>query len=124
MITEVVADVQLVDPTEFRQLYKHFLVETEKVFEGLHFVCSGLTAFIVVSWSTRNGMFKFCYAYRMAIDMLYQDCRGEGRPVVQATAPIRMAACSDFEIKRTINFVLFRSMDTGKMFCHYAVSVR
>jgi len=140
VIAEVVTDVQFVNPSELGEFQKHVLVETKKVFKGLHFVhfrwirgvaiAIAITTVVVVvvivaaavlGIGCGCSLFEFRHTHRMTIDVFYKNRWGKGGSVVETTASIRMAAGSDLEVKRTVDLVFFRSVDAGQMFRHFII---
>jgi len=73
VIAEIVANMQLVDPTKLGEFQKHVFVKSKKVFEGFHLLCPRIVvvAFVAAALGTRHGLFEFRHAYRMAVKVFY-----------------------------------------------------
>jgi hypothetical protein len=55
---------------------------------------------------------------RVSIDMFHKNGGRECRFVVQPAATIGVPTSANLEVKRTVNFVFFRAVNTSQVLCH------
>jgi hypothetical protein len=118
MIPQVFDDMQAFDATEFGKFDVQVFKEDEKIFIRL----------ILVDQRRRvaNGhssgfillLLNLGKAYRMTVQVLNEDRRRKGWSMMQARATVRVTACSNLEVERTIDLVFFRPVNTRQVFCH------
>ena len=92
------------------------LEEAEEVLHGLVTidVSAGING---IDAPTIGSGPKLGLPHGMAVDVLDQDGLGEGRTVVDARAPIAVAAGTNLEEEGTVHLVFLRPVDPGQVPC-------
>jgi hypothetical protein len=107
VVREVVADVEALDLAVLAQLHEDVLVEVLEV---------------LLDPLRVDGVALRVHArgdhVRPLVHVAEQQRRGDGRLVVQAGAPVAVAACADLEVEGAVHAVLLRAKDGRKMLSH------
>ena len=79
--------MQSLDSPEFAEFHKEIFKEHQKILVGLVLIHLG---------GTSRLLLDFCQTHGVSIEVLDQNGGGKGGLVMEATAPIGMATCTDF----------------------------
>jgi len=107
MIAQIVADVHLL---HFSVFVFHF---EEDIFEKV------IVVLLLFDVGDRGSRFRRrCRVLQVTITILEDDGLREGGFVVETGAGRSVTTSSDFDVKRTVDFVLFRPENRGQIFSH------